>query len=186
VNGSDGESAGSIKVADIRQWASMYFEDMSIDAPFGYDLYIAQTAESEGTKVSTLEIDVSISALAFSNCQSIEKIILRNGCQAVNLEAFSFCRNLSSVYISDSIIYFGVDVFLKSEGLTEITVKDVAKFIQSGRTNDLELLEIGSLPFYELYQADTPDSEKSLVTKVILPTLYTCSLVRCTSITEIV
>lgn len=56
----------------------------------------------------------------FSNCQSLESIVIPDGVEEIGNEAFSDCTNLKQITIPASVTYIGKDVFVDCGEVTII------------------------------------------------------------------
>ena len=65
-----------------------------------------------------------IGKLAFSSCKKIEKVIISEGIEKINMSAFQLCSELKSVRLPQSLKSIGNGAFQGCTGLTSITIPD--------------------------------------------------------------
>lgn len=59
---------------------------------------------------------------AFSDCTSLQSIVIPDGVTTIGTRAFIRCDNLQSIEIPDSVTLIGIDVFRDCRSLQSITI----------------------------------------------------------------
>ncbi len=109
-----------VYISDIAAWCGIKFggaRDVSDANPLvlAHDLYL------NGSPVETLEIPgnaTHIGNFAFTECNSIKKVVISEGVTSIGRGAFSKCINLKTVVIPESVTEIGADAFASCLGVT--------------------------------------------------------------------
>ena len=83
-----------------------------------------------------------IAEKAFSNCESLTKIVIGDGVTEIGAEAFYNCSSLSEVILGKNLKNISYDAFAFCKSLTEISLPDSVAFIDSGSFYNAGLTEI--------------------------------------------
>ena len=92
------------------------------------DIEIPETVEHEGETYTV----TGIGKLAFSECKSLNSVIIPNSVKTIENEAFAFCSNLSSVTIGNSVKTIGDFAFAHCTSLASIDIPNSVETIEYG------------------------------------------------------
>ena len=83
-------------------------------------------SEYDGVKVT------SIANKAFSNCASLESIIIPDSVTIIGYSAFEYCGKLTSITIPDSVTSIGYDAFSDCTSLTSVIISNCVTSVSLG------------------------------------------------------
>ena len=87
---------------------------------------------NNSTKSITIPYTVkTIQAYAFSGCRQLENVVLSEGIQSIDGYCFKDCKSLKSIDIPDSVTSIGHSAFWGCEGLKTVTIPKSVKSLQS-------------------------------------------------------
>ena len=141
--------------------------NLSGDTHLGY-IFGASTYSDNASKVPATLKNVVITsdkhyiyAYAFSNCSSIESIILANGIDMIGSSAFKGCSSLKEIIVPDSVTSIGLSAFEGCTDLAKITIPFVGA--QQGGTSNTHFEYIFGAPAASFDGTKVPASLKEVI-----------------------
>ena len=98
---------------------------------------IANIVASITYKGSTYEV-LEIGNEAFSGCKSLTSVTISNSVTSIGGYAFSDCENLNSVVIGDNVVEIGANVFYSCGNLTSVIIPNSVKYLGESAFMDCE------------------------------------------------
>ena len=120
--------------------------------PFSEDVFGATIVSNKwdgilGKGVITFDGEVTIIGNeAFSSCKNLTSITIPNTVTSIGDEAFSWCENLTSITIPNSVTSIGDNAFSGCDNLTSITIPNSVAWIGSSAFSSCENLTSITIP----------------------------------------
>lgn len=111
----------SLSEIDVENISSFFIAKNNNSFAKSWNLY------ENGTKVEEAEITNEMGSLAFYNCQSIKRLSAANDLTSIKWGTFSYCNNLSSLTMSESVTSFALNSYAN---LKEINVPSISSWLK--------------------------------------------------------
>ena len=146
-------SIGSSAFYECKYIRDVYISDLDVwcNIPFGNQysspMYYGADLHLNGELVTEPVIPDNVTSIgaAFCGCTSIVSVTIPSGVKSIEKQAFSGCKNISEVYISDmdawydisfgdyssNPLCYGADLYLNGELVSELVIPDTVTSIRS-------------------------------------------------------
>ena len=115
-------------------------ENISLPSSFTYDGQIIESYEiyygafSNNSIIENVEVPTSVTGIyeqAFISCSNLKNVtFLGDGATFINARAFSYCKELKSINLPNSLTTIGENAFAKCDKLESITIPDNITIIE--------------------------------------------------------
>ena len=138
-----------------------------ISNPNGYngDVVIPETITYNDKQYTV----TSIGSYAFSDCNSLNSIIIPNSVTTIGIYAFSYCSGLTSVTIPNSVTSISPYVFYQCEGLKSITIPNSVTSIGESAFHGCSGLNSLTIPSSVIYISESAFQSCSCLTSLTIP-----------------
>ena len=118
-----------VRISDLSKWCNIDFGSLSSNPLYKADhFYLGDDEIVELTIPSDVSV---ISAFAFSNCRSLQRLYLPETLKEVGYESFIGCSNLIEVTVSKNVSKFGNSAFGACDKLQALHISDLEAWCKS-------------------------------------------------------
>ena len=110
--------------------------------------FLYQDNEDYKSHVKKVTVPDGVQALvgSFTQCDSLEEVVLPDSLSSIGYNAFLLCNSLTSITIPDSVTSIGGGAFLSCSSLTSVTIPDGVTAIGDGAFYDCDSLTSITIP----------------------------------------